>query len=168
MIQVPNVGADHWLQRCVERGFVALDPSFDFLLESIRERTVGLFGAQVNVTDGRYVYMRNPASEDNLPLSEYTHMPTHMRSLFTVEEMQDVELGGPFTFTKGCRVMKIPGGGDRKGDCLRTMLFDLQSDPGQERPIDDPRAEKTMLDRLVAAMRESDAPPELYTRLGLS
>ena len=41
----------------------------------------GVHGGQVNVTDGRYVYMRGPARADNAPLSEYTLMPTHMRAL---------------------------------------------------------------------------------------
>lgn len=35
----------------------------------------GLHGGHVNVTDGRYVYMRAPVSEDNTPLYNYTLMP---------------------------------------------------------------------------------------------
>lgn len=37
----------------------------------------GVFGGHVNVTDGRYVYMRAPSNPENAPLHEYTLMPTH-------------------------------------------------------------------------------------------
>ena len=30
-----------------------------------------MHGGQVNVTDGRYVYMRGPCSQENQPLHEY-------------------------------------------------------------------------------------------------
>ena len=75
---------------------------------AVREAALfGIHGGQVNGTDGRYVYMRGPARPDNEPLYEYTLMPTHMRSPFGPEELQDIELAEPFSFTKGCRVMKI-------------------------------------------------------------
>ncbi len=67
----------------------------------------GQHGSQVNVTDGRYVYMRACANEDNTPLYDYVHIPTHMRSLYTVEEMRTMTAAPPFSFTKGCPVMKI-------------------------------------------------------------
>ena len=135
-------------------------------------REAGLFGVHgghVNVTDGRYVYMRAPAREDNQPLSQYTLMPTHMRGPFNVEDFHDVELAEPFSFTKGARTMKIAAGkpwidAHRFG----TMLFDLESDPGQEHPIDDPEVEKIMIEHLVRLMKENDAPPEQFQRLGLT
>ena len=48
-----------------------------------------MHGGQVNVTDGRFVYMRGPAAEPdrslfNQPLHEYTLMPAHLNSLFSV------------------------------------------------------------------------------------
>ncbi len=67
----------------------------------------GVHGGHVNVTDGRYVYMRSCQKPDNTPLYEYTLMPTHMRKIFGVDELQDIELQEPFSFTKGCRTMKI-------------------------------------------------------------
>jgi len=131
----------------------------------------GLYGAQVNVTDGRYVYMRGPASPENAPLYEYTLMPTHMRSLFSVEELRPATLHPPLAFTKGVPVLRIP--------CRRppimaglsplmdTLLFDLASDPGQEHPISDPAVEQRMIALMVQLMRENAAPPEQFERLGL-
>lgn len=65
----------------------------------------GIHGGHVNCTDGRYVYMRAPLfnknpEKFNQPLFEYTLMPTHMRCMFSVVELQDIQLAEPFSFTK--------------------------------------------------------------------
>jgi len=131
----------------------------------------GMFGAQVNVTDGRYVYMRAPANTDNTPLYEYTHMPAHMRAQFGVEELQTVELAEAFPFTKGVTPMKIPG---KRGnstndhpDRNQTLLFDLMEDPGQTTPVENSGVEAVMLRHLDRLMKEVDAPSEQWERLGL-
>lgn len=128
----------------------------------------GLHGAHVNVTDGRYVYMRAPVRPDNAPLFEYTLMPTHMRHTFSVEELRALELSAPFPFTKGCRCLKIPARGWSNAHPFGTMLFDLNRDPAQNTPIQDPEAEARMLQLLARLMRENDAPSEQYERLGIS
>ncbi len=128
----------------------------------------GQHGAHVNVTDGRYVYMRAPISEDNTPLFNYTMMATHMRNRFQVEELQDIEIGGPFDFSQGCRMMKIPARKSNYGHEYGTLLWDLEADPKQESPIEDEAIEARMIDLMVRLMKENDAPPEQYERLGLS
>ena len=137
---------------------------------TVREAAIfGVHGGYTNVTDGRYVYMRAAATEENKPLFEYTHMPTHMLKRFDVEELQDIQLAEPFEFTKGCRTMKIhcPGPiGNRKPE-KPSKLYDLQADPKQESPIEDPDAEARMIEHLIALMNECEAPPEQYERLGL-
>ena len=130
----------------------------------------GGHGQQVNVTDGRYVYMRAPAGETNAPLYEYTLMPTHMRRAFGVKEFEGMELAEPFGFTKGVRTMKIPSGGvwrAKHQDVRKNLLFDLQADPQQTEPIEDAAVEQKMVDHLVRVMVENDAPLEQYERLGL-
>jgi arylsulfatase A-like enzyme len=127
----------------------------------------GLHGGHVNVTDGRYVYMRAPANPENRPLYNYTLMPTHMRQMFTVDELRDAELVAPFSFTKGCPLMRVRARGWPRAHPYETMLFDLRNDPKQERPIDDPAVERRMVDHLVRLMKENDAPEEQFERLGL-
>ncbi len=127
----------------------------------------GVMGGHVNVTDGRYVYMRGPAGERNGPLYEYTLMPTHMDCMFGVDELQTIELQEPFPFTKGCCTMKIPSRGFQKQHDLTTYLYDVVADPAQERPLDDRAVEPRMIEHLVRLMHATDAPPEQYTRLGL-
>ena len=139
--------------------------------EPLREAVLfGVHGGHVNVTDGRYVYMRAPAKPENQPLYEYTLMPTHMRHTFEVDELQDIGLAEPFSFTKGCRTMKIDAGRSGWRDMFRfgTLLFDLVQDPAQEHPINDPDIEMRLEKLLVKLMRENDAPPEQFERLGLS
>jgi arylsulfatase A-like enzyme len=130
----------------------------------------GVFGGQVNMTDGRWVYMRGPVSADNRPLFQYTLMPTHLPHTFAVDELQDIRLQDPFGFTKGCRTMKIASGPihDSIQHEFGTMLFDLDRDYDQEHPVDDADAQARMAAALAEQMRLCEAPPEQFERLGLS
>jgi arylsulfatase A-like enzyme len=138
--------------------------------EPIRDAGLyGVFGGHVNVTDGRYVYMRAPATPDNWPLHHYTLMPMHMRSPFTLEELKQMSWHAPFSFTKDCPVMRIPASipGGWYHD-LSTRLYDLATDAGQERPVDDAGLEADMAAKLERELAQSDAPSEQYERLGLT
>lgn len=132
----------------------------------------GLFGAQVNVTDGRYVYMRGPVNPGNDPLYEYILIPTHHgngRAFISNEELKTAELAKPFEFTKGLKTLKLNSHGWHGKDYhhFGTMLFDLENDPDQENPVDDPEIEEEMKKKMVKLMLANDAPEEQYTRLGL-
>ncbi|MGW4629206.1 sulfatase [Streptomyces rubiginosohelvolus] len=129
----------------------------------------GMFGGHVNVTDGRYVYMRACHDDTNQPLHEHTLMPTRIRGRFTPEELTGLTLAEPFTFTKGVPTLRIPAhpspllGPQRFG----TLLFDLVADPHQEKPIIDDAVELRMLRLLVEGLRANDAPADQYARLGI-
>jgi arylsulfatase A-like enzyme len=136
----------------------------------VREAAIfGMHGVQVNVTDGRYVYMRAPASVANGPLFNYTLMPTAMRGFLPLDAMRRAEMAPPFSFTKGCPTVRIPARGwvAEKGDVMETLLWDVQADPQQKQPLDDPTVEARMIEHLIRLMRECDAPPEQFARLGL-
>lgn len=45
------------------------------------------------------------------------------------------------------------------------LLFDLETDPGQNHPLHDPQLEQQMIRKLVRLMEENDAPAEQYVRL---
>jgi len=126
----------------------------------------GAFGGHVNVTDGRYVYMRTPV-DDNQPLYEYTLMPTHIRTRFTPQELQTATLSKPFAFSKGCPLMKIAGKPWGDPSDMATLLFDLQTDPGQLHPIQDSNQEAVMLQHLIRLMKQNGAPVEHFARFGL-
>ncbi|MCX7011903.1 MAG: sulfatase [Candidatus Sumerlaeota bacterium] len=133
----------------------------------VREAALfGQFRKHVNCVDGRYVYMRGPATPENSPIAEYTMMPTHMRQRFTPQELAGLDLAGLFAFTKGCKVMRIPLG-PGKADGLGNLLFDLETDSAQEQPIQDSAAEAKMIEHMRRLLKDSDAPPEQFERLGL-
>jgi arylsulfatase A-like enzyme len=146
--------------------------------EGAREAAIfGYFGGAVNVTDGRFTYHRFPADLRDQELYQYTLMPTHMASFFSVEELSDATLAPPFSWTKKVPLLKVPL--DERspmysthgpGACLEseTRLFDTVADPGQLRHLDDLALEDEMVAHMVRAMRENEAPPEAFARLGLS
>jgi len=127
----------------------------------------GVHGGHVNITDGRYVYMRGPV-EGNQPLYEYTLMPTHMRQRFETDELQETTLVEPFTFTKGCCTLRIPSRQPPWKLPRQTMLFNLESDYAQEHPLQDQAVESRLIAHMVELMRANDAPSEQFQRLGLA
>ena len=145
--------------------------------QPVRDAAIfGIFGGQVNVTDGRYVYMRATADQA-VPMHEYTLMPAHMTCSFSVEELKTAQLSEPQSWAKNLRLLKIPIPGhvpesSKKDhwlydDTQQTTLWDTVADPLQTQPIQDTAIENRMIDHLVRLMRESDAPPEQFARLGL-
>ena len=165
--------------------------------EKIRDYALfGIHGAHVNIFDGKYVYMKSPVSEENKPLFEYTLIPTHMRNLFSPEEIKSATLtpGDQFAFTKGCPLLKIEkGNGNGSRDFSDILingkdsedakhidnnsmvnsvnfgdkLFDMVSDPKQSTDIKDPVLEAVMANKLIEAMKENDCPAEQFERIGL-
>lgn len=133
----------------------------------------GLFGAHVNITDGRYVYMRGPVDQENQPLYEYTSMPARMNDRYPIEQLRNSTLGEiPFAFSKGCPNLRIPScfkmpGKEKVAARFPTQLFDLQNDPEQSHPLNSPKIEQRLLRALSREMLHAEAPPEQYLRLGI-
>ncbi|MHA2035322.1 MAG: sulfatase [Promethearchaeota archaeon] len=134
-------------------------------------REYGLFGthgAHVNITDGRYIYMRAPTNPFNKPLYDYTLMPTHMRGFFSINELRTVELADPFSFTKGIKLIRT----DTRLRYVNpyifgSLLFDLHDDPNQEHPIINAEIEKKMIKALIKEMKRNQSPVEQFERLGI-
>ena len=145
-------------------------PLRDVIVDDQRIRDAALFGihgGHVNCTDGKYVYMRAPISPDNEPLYQYTLMPTHMRGRFSMQELATIQLAQPFTFTKGAKTMRTRANPWVNVHRFGTLLFNVELDPGQNRPLNDSAIEAQMIQHMVRVMRENDAPEEQFVRLGL-
>lgn len=127
----------------------------------------GIHGGHVNVTDGRYVYMRAAADPSNGPLEDYTLMPTHMRNRFAVAELNNWQPAEPFGFTKGLRTMRVQAKSFMNPWTHGTLLFDLENDPQQKQPLTDDETELRMLRLLTDLLHASDAPASQFQRLGL-
>lgn len=145
------------------------------LLNVIREnqcqRETALFGfhaGHVAITDGQYTYFRAPLAEQEHNCYDYTLMPTRMRRMYTVEDLQKAEFAEPLPNSKGCRVLKTPAHGSYVSPVnFGTKLFDVKADPRQAHPIDDPVLEAKMATLLVREMAKAGAPAEQFERLGL-
>ena len=136
----------------------------------------GMFGGPVGVTDGTYTYYRYPEDLSGKNLHLYTLMPAHMIDLFDIGELQSSELAPPFNFTKGAPTLKmkldpkntqVGQDGDTLEDC-ETALYDVEADPQQERPLDDPAVTKRLEAEISHHFALHDAPPELFTHFDLA
>lgn len=131
----------------------------------------GYHGSPIGITDGRWVLLRAVA-DASVPVYEYTHMPTHMRFMFSLEEMCTAEMHRGFSFTKGAPVMKIKttpnfrfATAQKEGEDL---LFDLQTDPAQQTPLHDEAKKQELLTELARLVQQNDAPTEIYARYALA
>lgn len=137
--------------------------------QPIRETALfGYHGGHVNITDGKYVYMKAPVSPKNEPLFEYTLMPTHMRELFAPGELKNIEIHQPFEFTKGCQLMKLHAGARFINPFqYGSKLFDLTTDPEQKEEIEDYEIELKFIKKMAEQMKKNEAPMEQFNRLGI-
>lgn len=136
----------------------------------------GQFGGPIAVSDGRYLMFCFPENGSTVGLNEYTLSPIHMSSMFSVAELQDMELADPFDFTKSVRTLRIaaraegvrpPGLHEVFNLGTRTEVFDLLTDPKQTRPIEDPDIETRLLKCALENLKLHDAPQEVFVHYGL-
>lgn len=144
------------------------------LLETARDdapiREAGLFGnhgGHISVTDGRWVYMRAPGERSNAPLFEHTLMPTQMRDRFPVQQLAQAEFVDGFSFTKGLKVLRMPGQPMTNAWFWGSLLFDLANDPGQEHPLIDDEQELHWATVMRDLMVANDAPDDQFERMRL-
>ncbi|MBO9604857.1 MAG: sulfatase-like hydrolase/transferase [Paenibacillaceae bacterium] len=150
--------------------------------ERIRDYALyGYFGKNVNITNGTHTYFRAAVRPDNSPISLYTAMPTtfwHYLGHEYIADFARIETGRFLQWTD-YPVYKFAGDlielrdKSQAFNCLgehirEHLLFDLQHDYGQLRPLADPQLEAAFLALLKRALAEHDAPPEQYARLGLA
>ena len=144
------------------------------LLPVIRENAAahdyalfGYFNGPINITDGRYVYMRARV-DDAVQMHQYTMMPTAMDNRLPVEQLRQAELAPPFPFTKGCPMFripvpaqngKLPRGGHR--------LYDVAADPKQTQPVEEGETEARLLRAMGRLLAENDAPEAIYAAYGI-
>ena len=141
----------------------------------------GMHGFHVNVTDGRYVYMRTPVREHLDALYDYMQTPTSYPNSVTLDKLRQGQMCWDFHFTKGTPLLRLPG------HCMGmipndpetlyapdglygegNLLFDLEQDPKQLQPLHDEAVESRMIKAMKQLMEENEAPAEQYVRLGLS
>ena len=99
-----------------------------------------------------------------------------MTKMFTPEELKGASLAGPFDFTKGVQLLRVPhkSKADTKThsyhfpeamEDTETVIYDLEKDPGQTTPITDQKIISKFNDALFILMKENDAPAEAIKRM---
>jgi len=129
----------------------------------------GHFGGDINVTDGRYVYLRKGVYENICPF-HYTLFPTVMRGFLPHDVLRTGDMVGPLPFTKASPVVRFGHNWpDKLTPCanVKHELYDLLEDPQQQRPLDNAAIERQMIEHLVRTMKQTNAPAEQFTRVGL-
>ena len=137
----------------------------------------GMFGGPIGATDGRYTYYLYPEDLYAPGLYEYTLMPMHLHTLFSGAEMRTAKLAEPFDFTKKMPLLRIDAlkdarripmqDGKKFDPGVGTTLYDLATDPKQQRPFRDAAIEKRFHAGIARVLRAHDAPPEFYRRYGV-
>ncbi len=144
--------------------------------ETGREDAIfGYFGKALNITDGRYVYMRNPLNEDGGPIHAYTSMlQSGLNGWFPRAVYGQIETGRFLSHAYDLPLYKIPTRGEvpravpgEESYRARHLLFDIQNDPQQTNPLLDAALEAHFEARLCAHLRDYEAAPEQFERLGL-
>lgn len=140
-------------------------------------RETGLFGYHgsfINIVDNdKNIYMRASETLGNQPCYEYTLMPTSRNGLFSVDRLSKAEYVDGFDFTKGLKQLKVEAESKMGAPIFCNsfqyghILWDIANDPEQTKPVDSPVKEAEMINKLLADMKENDAPPEQYLRVGL-
>ena len=95
-------------------------------------------------------------------------MPTSMRGF--KGRLTDIEQVDPFSFTKGMRLLRIPARGNLSqpvGGAVGDLLYDVHADARQQTQVDDLKVVERLSTRMAELMRECDAPPEQFVRMGL-
>jgi len=137
--------------------------------DGTRDSTLyGYYGRSVNITDGRFSYLRVPR-ENDAPLYIYSNRWEFER--FRDEKPLNSALEmGEFMCGVDMPVGRMPlarESAEASQTETQDMLFDTETDPGQENNLVGTADEKRMEELLRAAMLDINAPPEQLARFGL-
>lgn len=133
----------------------------------------GSFGGSVNITDGKYTYMRVHHTPNNQPLYMYTAVPSSYccECKGDQEDFSQIEAGRYLKHTNH-PVFKVPVYRSWLNNRYLVFntedkLYNLEADYEQENNLIGDEREEKYIAMLYNAMKELDAPEEQFVRLGL-
>lgn len=150
--------------------------------ESDRDFAIfGSFHGQVNITDGRYTYMR-AAQDLSVRLYEYRLLPYDLQRTVDAQLYREKQQPGrTFSFTKGVTLPKWGLAESKRSQeeidlelsknhplTHQNLCYDLVADPFQQDPASGASEELRLTEALHEALVRFDAPDELLQRLGLT
>ena len=125
----------------------------------------GIHGGQVNVYDGKYVYMKSGV--ENSEVYNMTLNATQMRGFLSLSDIDKATLVDGGKYSHHHKVLQIP--------CTKRMpfryadaIYDLKNDPHQEHNIINETLQKEMDEVLKKALVKADAPKWQMERMGFT
>lgn len=135
--------------------------------EPIRDHAFyGVFSGHINVTDAHHTFFKAPLPEKVNDIYNYTLMPLQMKKFMSIKDLQSMELVKPFSFTKGCPVLKIKAKEKYRVHDFGSLLFNIDEDPNQTNPIENNELQSRFERKIQEFMVDNEAPIELYERFG--
>ncbi|MCC2685697.1 MAG: sulfatase-like hydrolase/transferase [Paenibacillaceae bacterium] len=123
----------------------------------------GYFGKDINMTDGRYTYCRQPAENSIVHL--HTAMPIAAAKM--PGKYAEAETG-KFLPQTSMPVYRVPMKSNKHHQAPdRHLLYDLHTDPGQTTPLNDAGLEAEFAAKMKELLLRYEAPECQFTRTGL-
>lgn len=127
----------------------------------------GYFGKEINMTDGRYTYFREP-----IPQSNVYHYTAHTVGAIQNPEMRkryaEADVGRYLDHAYGIPLYRLKTTSSRaQGAQPFHAVYDLQTDYAQEHPIRGGAVEADLVTRLRRLLFEHRAPQEQFERFEL-
>jgi len=146
--------------------------------EKVRDYAVfGYFGSRINVTDGKHVLMKG-VEDRSVGQDAYTLRPGYAGIRGVNDAMLNTTQSEALAFTKGLKPLRVPvtpptdeptpGDADPlKHATWGDLLYDVESDPRQQSPLDDADVAERLKSAAAELMQEVHAPENLYQRYGI-
>jgi hypothetical protein len=126
----------------------------------------GYFGKDMNLTDGRHTYCRQPLPDSFL--YHHTAMPCAFRDFIDRDVLARSECGVFLKHAYGIPHLRLRIPSHRHHDAPDfNPVYDVGADPRQQNPIRDPELEAKLAAKMKELLQRFDAPECQYARVGL-
>jgi arylsulfatase A-like enzyme len=126
----------------------------------------GYFGKDINMTDGRYTYCRQPL--EGSVAYQHTLMLTVPAGPARRERLQKAETGVFLAHCHNIPQLRMAVPSHRHADAPDyNPIYDVSADPRQEKPIQDSGLEEKLAVKMKELMLRYDAPESEFARVGL-
>jgi arylsulfatase A-like enzyme len=126
----------------------------------------GYFGKDINLSDGRYTYCRQPRPGSTT--YHHTLMPRGFRDFMPRDRLERAEIGSFLPQAGRIPHLRIPSASTRHHNAPDfNPIYDIDQDPSQQRPIRDGSLESELAAKMRTALVAHEAPACQLERTGL-
>jgi arylsulfatase A-like enzyme len=122
----------------------------------------GYFGREVNMTDGKYTYHRMPTPNSTCDFHFTDFSTAHPSKVLKAELGTYLKHSNGIPHFRLIRQSGLPQGCDGQH-----LIYDLENDPNQRKPVHDHKRERELTEKLRILLQQADAPDCQYERLAI-